>query len=46
MSDAAAHAVITFANSTAGVRAAPVTAEARVSTLKAHNHEAEGRPAA
>lgn len=46
MSDAAAHAVITFANSTAGVRAAPVTAGARPSTLKPQNHEAEGKLAA
>jgi hypothetical protein len=45
MSDAAAHAVITFANSTAGVRAAPVTAGARVSTIKPTNHE-DGRLAA
>jgi len=46
MSDAAAHAVITFANSTAGVRAQPATAGAKVSTLKPYNQEAEGRPAA
>jgi len=46
MSDAAAHAVITFAKSTAGVRAQPATAGTRVSTLKPVNHEAQGRPAA
>jgi Zn-dependent M28 family amino/carboxypeptidase len=40
MSDAAAHAVITFANSTAGVRAAPAAAGATVSTLKPQGHEA------
>jgi Zn-dependent M28 family amino/carboxypeptidase len=45
MSDAAAHAVITFANSTAGVRAAPVTAGARVATITPHNHQ-DGRLAA
>jgi hypothetical protein len=45
MSDAAAHAVITFANSTAGVRAAPATAGARVATIKPINHE-DGRLAA
>ena len=39
MSDAAAHAVITFANSTAGVRAAPAAAGAKVSTLKPQGHE-------
>jgi Zn-dependent M28 family amino/carboxypeptidase len=39
MSDAAAHAVITFANSTAGVRAAPATAGAKVSTSKLRGHE-------
>jgi len=45
MSDAAAHAVITFANSTAGVRAAPVTAGARTGTITPRNHE-DGRLAA
>ena len=39
MSDAAAHAVITFANSTAGVRAAPAAAGAKVSTLKPQGHD-------
>ena len=39
MSDAAAHAVITFANSTAGVRAAPAAAGAKVSTVKPQGHE-------
>jgi Peptidase family M28 len=42
MSDAAAHAVITFANSTAGVRAAPATAGAKVSIHKLQGHE-DGR---
>jgi Peptidase family M28 len=41
MSDAAAHAVITFANSTAGVRAAPATAGAKVSIHKLQGHEDE-----
>jgi Zn-dependent M28 family amino/carboxypeptidase len=45
MSDATAHAVITFANSTAGVRTAPATAGARVATIKPINHE-DGRLAA
>jgi hypothetical protein len=44
MSDAAAHAVITFANSARP--AAPAAAAARPATIKPFNHEAAGRLAA